>query len=160
MAAPTIPGTGTAPSAPLALPPNSPDLYLKARDGGFVAHLVASADTLAAVRKLTLTALTAYGADEDTAATAQLLLSELVGNAERAAGPHAPVLVEIYRDGGDVIVAVHDPVPQLLPRRSAAPHSALAESGRGLPLLDALAPGWTVKPSPIGKQIRCTIPAS
>jgi hypothetical protein len=34
-----------------------------------------------------------------------------------------------------------------------------AESGRGLPLVDLLAPGWRVTGTPVGKQMRCWIPA-
>ncbi|WP_267888241.1 hypothetical protein [Streptomyces sp. NRRL S-4] len=33
-----------------------------------------------------------------------------------------------------------------------------AEFGRGLPLMDLLAPGWDVTLTPVGKQIRCLLP--
>jgi hypothetical protein len=62
----------------------------------------------------------------------------------------------VYVTSTGVAVNVHDPAPEQLPRRQeVALDSTEAESGRGLPLLDLLAPGWTVEHSPIGKQIRC-----
>jgi hypothetical protein len=55
---------------------------------------------------------------------------------------------------------VHDPAADVLPCRSTvAMDSDNAESGRGLGLLDMLAPGWDVVSSPVGKQIRCRIDA-
>lgn len=83
------------------------------------------------------------------------MLSELVGNAVRACGPRAPLVVDVYTGRDGITVAVHDPAADLLPHRTAA--GELAESGRGLVLLDLLAPGWTVERSPVGKQIRCRL---
>lgn len=60
-----------------------------------------------------------------------------------------------------VWVRVHDPDAEHLPSRSAvAMDDATAESGRGLPLVDLLAPGWDVAPTPIGKQVRARLPYS
>ncbi|MCC9312085.1 ATP-binding protein, partial [Kitasatospora sp. RB6PN24] len=79
----------------------------------------------------------------------------------RACGEHVPLVVEVHRAENDAVVTVHDPLFGAGPRRTdTAPDSDEAESGRGLVLLDILAPGWTVKPSPIGKRIRCRIPAA
>ncbi|MFJ1796545.1 ATP-binding protein [Kitasatospora griseola] len=157
-------GTGTAPGlttqAPI-LPAPRPGLYLAPRPGGITAHLTADRDTVQTVRALALTVLVAHGVDLETAQSAQLLVSELIGNAVRACGPHAPLVVEAYRTERDAVVAVHDPLPGAGPRRAATdPGSDDAESGRGLVLLDVLAPGWTVTASAIGKRIRCRIPVA
>ncbi|MER7848335.1 ATP-binding protein [Kitasatospora sp. NPDC096077] len=163
--APTVSGTGTAPGLAAhdpALPPPRPGLYLRQRPGGITAHLTASQDTLHTVRSLALTALLAHGVDPETAEAARLVLSELIGNAIRACGPHVPLVVEVHRSRGtDAVVAVHDPLPDVIPRRTGIPaDSAEAESGRGLTLIDILAPGWTIVPSPIGKRICCRVRAA
>ncbi|MFE3501922.1 ATP-binding protein [Kitasatospora sp. NPDC059146] len=144
------------------LPSPRPGLYLRQCPGGVVAHLTADQDTVHTVRALALTVLVAHGVDLETAQSAQLVLSELLGNAIRACGEHVPLVVEVYRSRGiDAVVAVHDPLADTAPRRTdTAPDSAEAESGRGLTLIDILAPGWTVEPSPIGKQIRCRVRAA
>ncbi|MGE7437022.1 ATP-binding protein [Kitasatospora sp. NPDC001175] len=157
-------GTGTAPGLtgqePM-LPAPRPGLYLANRLGGITAHLTADRDTVQTVRALALTVLLAHGVDLETAESAQLVLSELIGNAVRACGPHAPLVVEVHRAETDAVVTVHDPLTGTGPRRAETdPDSAEAESGRGLVLLDVLAPGWTVQPSAIGKRIRCRIPAA
>ncbi|GAA1234071.1 hypothetical protein GCM10009665_25420 [Kitasatospora nipponensis] len=160
----TVFGTGTAPDLTATepiLPAPRPGLYLVHRLGGITAHLTADQDTVQTVRALALTVLVARGVDLETAESAQLVLSELLGNAVRACGPHAPLVVEVHRAENDAVVTVHDPLFGTGPRRTGtAPDSDEAESGRGLVLLDILAPGWTVTPSPIGKRIRCRIPAA
>jgi anti-sigma regulatory factor (Ser/Thr protein kinase) len=141
-----------------ALPVCVPGLYVQHRDRGFVAHITASKFAFSTVRGLTVSV--AYGAGQATADTAEWLVSELLGNAVRACGDHVPLVVEVYVTGRSVQVNVHDPAADLLPRRSAvAMDSETAESGRGLGLLDMLAPGWDVVSSPIGKQVRCRIDA-
>jgi hypothetical protein len=96
----------------------------------------------------------------DTVDSAQLVLSELVGNSVRAYGDHVPLVVEVYVTSYGVVVNVHDPDPDTLPRRRVTPlDSAQAETGRGLALVDLLAPGWHVRRSAIGKQVRCRLPA-
>ncbi|GAA2121498.1 hypothetical protein GCM10009759_71280 [Kitasatospora saccharophila] len=160
----TVFGTGTAPgltAQPPILPAPRPGLYLAAQPGGITAHLTAERDTVQSVRALALTVLLAHGVDLETAESAQLVLSELIGNAVRACGPHVPLVVEIHRADQDAVIAVHDPLFRAGPRRTTtAPDSDEAESGRGLVLLDVLAPGWTVTASAIGKRIRCRIPAA
>ncbi|MFF3488743.1 ATP-binding protein [Streptomyces sp. NPDC002701] len=145
-----------------ALPACVPGLYVQHRDRGFVAHITASESAFSTVRALTASVPTAYGASQDSADTAAWLVSELCGNAVRACGDHVPLVVEVYVTGRSVQVNVHDPAADLLPHRStvaAAMDSDTAESGRGLGLLDVLAPGWDVVSSPVGKQIRCRINA-
>ncbi|MFF4384459.1 ATP-binding protein [Kitasatospora sp. NPDC001547] len=155
---------GTAPGLTThdpALPPPRPGLFLRQRPGGITAHLTADQDTVHTVRSLALTVLVAHGVDLETAESAQLVLSELIGNAVRACGEHVPLVVEVHRADHDAVVTVHDPLADVGPRRTGtAPDSDEAETGRGLVLLDVLAPGWTVRPSAIGKRIRCRIPAA
>ncbi|MFE4604318.1 ATP-binding protein [Kitasatospora indigofera] len=157
-------GTGTAPGlttqAPI-LPAPRLGLYLANRLGGITAHLTADRDTVQTVRALAVTVLLAHGVDLETAESAQLVLSELIGNAVRACGEYVPLVVEIHRAEQDAVIAVHDPLFGAGPRRTdTAPDSDDAESGRGLLLLDVLAPDWTVTASAIGKRIRCRIPAA
>lgn len=138
------------------LPVAVPGLYLRHRDRGFIAHVTASEHALHTVRRLTASVLMSYGAGREAAATAQLVLSELVGNAVRVCGEHVPLVIEVYVTALGIAVTVHDPVPELLPHRGeVAMDSDQAESGRGLALLDLLAPGWETEHSLIGKQVRC-----
>ncbi|MFJ1662339.1 ATP-binding protein [Streptomyces anthocyanicus] len=141
-----------------ALPVSEPGLYLRSRERGFVAHMVAGPLRLRQVRSLTATALLDHGASSDAAGTAQLVLSELVANAVRACGDDVPLVVEVHLGDTGAVVGVHDPVPELLPHSADTPmDSADAESGRGLPLLNLLCTDVTVTASPIGKQIRCRL---
>jgi anti-sigma regulatory factor (Ser/Thr protein kinase) len=132
--------------------------YIRHRAKGFAAHISASPQHLCRLRELTAKALTAAGIDADTVESAQLIVSELVGNAVRALGEFVPVVVEVGAVPSGVAVHVHDPDPRRLPRhRGIALDDPEAESGRGLPLLDLLAPDWRITRSPIGKQIRCRL---
>jgi anti-sigma regulatory factor (Ser/Thr protein kinase) len=157
-------GTGTAPTLTAMepiLPAPRPGLYLVHRLGGVTAHLTADQDTVHTVRALTRTVLLAHGVDLDTAESAQTVLSELVGNAVRAGGPHVPLVVEVYRVDHDAVITVHDPLAGISPRRTGIGlDDTDAESGRGLLILDILAPDWTVTTSATGKRIRCRIPAA
>ncbi|MEU9886986.1 ATP-binding protein [Sphaerisporangium sp. NPDC051011] len=119
-----------------------------------------SEENLRAVREVAQSVLTAAGVDREMVESARLVASELVGNAVRACGHWVPVVVEIESDRRGIWVRVHDPDPYRLPRRTGiAADDDQAESGRGLWLLDALAPGWDVALTPIGKQVRCLLPA-
>ncbi|MEV4333475.1 ATP-binding protein [Streptomyces sp. NPDC049597] len=155
--------TGTATKCPLGeplpeLPASKPGFFVRPRAEGFVAHIAASPEALRAVRSLTGTVLEAVGVGSDAAYTAQQVLSELVGNAVAAVGPHAPLVVEVFGTMSGVAVRVHDPLPGIPTRRGVPLDSDEAESGRGLGLLDLYAPGWSIRKSPIGKQIACHIP--
>jgi hypothetical protein len=97
----------------------------------------------------------------DTVENVQLVASELVGNAVRAYGDLVPLVVEVETDDAEagVWVKVHDPDPVRRPRRSrVAMDDAEAVCGRGLSLIDFLAPGWDVSVTPIGKQVRACLP--
>ncbi|MGW2521838.1 ATP-binding protein [Streptomyces sp. NPDC001617] len=136
----------------------SPGSYLRPRPQGFAAHICASPQNLGAVRTLTRTELLGHGIAPDAVDSVQLVLSVLVGNSVRACGEHVPLVVEVYVTSYGIAVNVHDPDPGALPRRRVtALDSAEAESGRGL--VELLAPGWHVRRSAIGKQVRCRVPA-
>ncbi|MEV6986235.1 ATP-binding protein [Sphaerisporangium sp. NPDC051017] len=137
-----------------------PGFYLARAASGFIVHMNVCEENLRAVRKVTLEVLAAAGVNIETAESARLVASELIGNAVRACGHWVPVVVEVEQDTKGIWVKVHDPNPAHLPVRSGtAPDDPNAESGRGLWLLDALAPGWDVVLTPIGKQVRCLLPA-
>ncbi|MFD4144092.1 ATP-binding protein [Streptomyces sp. NPDC058572] len=133
--------------------------YLAIRPDGFVLHMSASAGHLREMRNRVFKEVCGSGAGEEVAETARLVASELVGNAVRLCGPFAPVVVQVASLAREVLVQVHDPEPAAVPeRRAAAPDNDRHESGRGLWILDALAPGWSVEPTPFGKQVRCRLP--
>ncbi|MGW3652485.1 ATP-binding protein [Streptomyces sp. NPDC000878] len=157
----TVSGPGTMVADRPVLPASVPGVYLRHRAGGFVAHITASEFAFSTVRGLTASVPVGYGVGQDTADTAEWVVSELLGNSVRACGDHVPLVVEVYVTGCGIQVNVHDPAVDLPPRRSAvAMDSDTAESGRGLGLLDMLAPGWDSAPSPVGKQVRCQIAGS
>ncbi|MGC9477630.1 ATP-binding protein [Streptomyces sp. WG4] len=89
---------------------------------------------------------------------AVLVVSELVGNAVRhtVAGPDC-LTIEI--DGDQVVIAVHDPEPDdgrvHLSETAADP---LAESGRGLWLVQTLARRWYVETTAVGKAVVAVLP--
>lgn len=139
----------------------APGFYLMTKDRGFAVHISASADHLQLVRELAGKTLTEAGISADTVENAQLVASELVGNAVRAYGDLVPLIVEVETDDAEsgVWVKVHDPDPVRQPRRSGvAMDDAEAVCGRGLSLIDYLAPGWDVSITPIGKQVRACLP--
>ena len=136
----------------------APGFYLLVRSTGFAVHMSASASHLRFVRELADATLTAAGVDAELAQDVQLVASELIGNSVRACGDFVPLVVEVDADPRGVTVKVHDPDRLALPKRSEMPSDCGAESGRGLPLVDLLAPGWQVARTPTGKQISCHLP--
>lgn len=80
----------------------------------------------------------------------QLVLSELVGNAHRHAGP--PVGYDVRPDGSDVLVVVEDANPDPPPADLPTARDT-AESGRGLHLVAALSRAWGWRPTPNGKEV-------
>ncbi|MYV98205.1 ATP-binding protein [Streptomyces sp. SID3343] len=135
-----------------------PGFFLIERLGGFTVHICACQEHLSQVRELIDKTLCAAGVDVQVTGDAQVVVSELVGNAARACGDRAPLVVEASADADGVWVMVHDPMPERLPVRAVtALDDPDAETGRGIRILDALAPGWNVVPTPIGKQIRCRL---
>lgn len=159
----TVFGTGTLHAAAvderLVVPDPVPGLALTERRRGFCAEMTASPEAFSAVRALTRSVATTYGAGLGLADSAELVVSELMGNVLRASSENEPVVLiaEVYAVPSGVEVIVHDAVPGQPDRRDVALDSAEAMSGRGLHLLDLLTDHWTVEPSPLGKQIRCRL---
>ncbi|MEV8016197.1 ATP-binding protein [Streptomyces sp. NPDC086554] len=84
--------------------------------------------------------------------TVELLASEIVTNAYRNSPTDTYVTMERTPDDFRVTVWDHGPtVPGLA--RAEAPPDAYAESGRGLPLVDACADEWGVRDYPHGKAV-------
>ncbi|GGR48753.1 ATP-binding protein [Streptomyces netropsis] len=137
----------------------TPGFYRRARPGGFAVHLNVTEQHLHRLRELTVVTLTRFGIGDETVEAARLVVSELVGNAVRVCGDFVPVVVEVDVMPPGVAVNVHDPEPLRMPsRKDVALDDGEVESGRGLILLDLLAPEWRVFWSPIGKMICCNVP--
>ncbi len=95
------------------------------------------------------------GSDEDCMQTATILTDELVANAVTHGQP--PIRLAIDHDARGVTVAVTDygpgtPVPQSAAR--------IAESGRGLTIVDVLSDDWGVDALPDGKRVWFRMAAS
>ncbi|MCC9707284.1 ATP-binding protein [Streptomyces sp. MNU76] len=161
----TVFGTGTLHAVPedghLTLPNPVPGLVVTEQQHGFSAEMTASLEAFSAVRALTRSVPTAYGFAHELGDSAELVVSELLGNVVRASPETEPVplIVEVHVVGLGVEVIVHDAVPGAPNRRDVALDSAEAMSGRGLHLLDLLTTRWTSEPSPLGKKIRCYLTA-
>lgn len=134
--------------------------YLAVRSTGFAVHMSASPEHLCFVREMAGKTLSAAGVAAALTEDVQLVASELISNSVRHCGDLVPLVVEIDTGPTGVSVKVHDPDGEHLPRRAAMPgtDAAQAETGRGLPLVDILAPGWLAAPTPTGKQIICHLP--
>lgn len=142
--------------------------YPDLTSNGFVLHLSATPRHLRGARSLVEKALCGAGADDELTHAVQLVLSELCGNAVRACGDYVPLVAELELEPlsssgtsspAAAWIRLHDPRRRALPRRTAVRlDDAYAESGRGLALVDMLAPGWQVTETPIGKQIHCRVP--
>ncbi|WP_239091761.1 ATP-binding protein [Streptomyces sp. SID14478] len=90
------------------------------------------------------------------AADAELVVSELVTNANRAAVGRCRM--SLCLEAGELTVAVQDDGPGL---PALKPASESAESGRGIALVHALAHHWSVEPHPRGgKTVRAVFAPS
>ncbi|MFJ7279336.1 hypothetical protein ACIQVZ_33330, partial [Kitasatospora sp. NPDC098663] len=69
--------------------------YVQNRESGVTVHLVASQASLARIRRLTVAELVAAGVVLGLAEDAELLVSELAGNAVRLYGDGVPLVVEV-----------------------------------------------------------------
>jgi anti-sigma regulatory factor (Ser/Thr protein kinase) len=88
------------------------------------------------------------GSSEDTIATAQLLVSELVTNAVLHASP--PLMLGIERKGNQMRIVVTDGSSAHPLTRSL--HDDTAD-GRGLPLVEALSSSWGWHIAGAGKSV-------
>jgi len=91
--------------------------------------------------------------------TGELILGEILANTVE----HAPGLVEVHIDwtGEKPAVTIRDTGPGLRALDGALPSDLMAEGGRGIFLIKALAEKATVKPSPgYGTEIRAILPIS
>jgi anti-sigma regulatory factor (Ser/Thr protein kinase) len=136
-------------------------IYATWTEKAFTAHLVASAETFRHLRELTGRVLSGH-CSIDSVESAQLVLSELVGNAVRAwnGGDHPPLVVEVEASVGGILVCVTDPSPDKVPRRSTLQlNDPEAESGRGLVLVEALCEQWFVSSvTQVSKTVCCILP--
>ncbi|MER5363151.1 ATP-binding protein [Streptomyces sp. NPDC002785] len=118
----------------------------------------ASPRNFRAARGLTEAMLIGAGVTPDLVDSAQLVLSELYGNAVHACGDYVPLVAEVESTAAGVWVRLHDPDRHRFPHRAGVRlDDPEAESGRGLPLMDFLAPGWDITLTPVGKQICCLL---
>ncbi|MEO3807950.1 ATP-binding protein [Sphaerisporangium sp. B11E5] len=132
--------------------------YPAIHDRGLIVHMNVWAESLHGVRALITQVLGAKGVDGERVESVRLVASELIANAVRACGDWVPVVVEVEIASAGIWIRVHDPNPNRLPVRSRTPpDDSDAETGRGLWLLDALTPGWSVERTPIGKQVQCLL---
>ncbi len=82
---------------------------------------------------------------------AQLLVSELVGNAVRHA--YGAVRMKVMCSESELTVAVEDPSPEPPRPPDSGCHDELAEGGRGICLLDQLSTAWGTAPANPGKSV-------
>jgi hypothetical protein len=109
--------------------------------------------SVCAARRLTRHKLAAWGLD-DQLETAELLVSELVGNAVEHA--HGPVRLSFSTEDDLLRCEVEDENPDLPHMRVV---DADAESGRGLFLVDTLSCCWGAERTARGKAIWFELPA-
>lgn len=98
------------------------------------------------VREWSSTALRRWGLPQP-ADDVDIVITELVTNAWQAGAGDLLVLIEWCRSRGLVDVAVWDDAPGVPVKREA---DHIAESGRGLHLVEALAVAWGHAPDPGG----------
>jgi anti-sigma regulatory factor (Ser/Thr protein kinase)/DNA-binding XRE family transcriptional regulator len=131
----------TSPAQPIPDPPGELD------DPSVLAALMIAGrpDQLRAVRALVAGAL---GADSDVTETAVLLTSELVANSVRHSDSRrrgGRVTIRLVSVAGGVRVEVADDGAPTRPALAAGPRG-LADGGRGLQLVEALADRWGFEP--------------
>ena len=114
-----------------------PNLRVTARE--VTARFQATVDAPAAARHLLVEGLTSWGHDDHLVSDALIVISELTGNAVLHVG--RPFLVKISDDGEYVRIAVSDPDTSSSVDYNRGP---LAQSGRGLWLVHAIAHSWGV----------------
>lgn len=86
---------------------------------------------------------------------AELCVSELVTNVIIHVGESTPATVQLFMTGPNPRIELTDPSPRALPLQLSP--TANQESGRGLPLLDALTTRWGVTQHPDHKTVWCEL---
>ncbi|MGH3323241.1 MAG: ATP-binding protein [Streptomyces sp.] len=109
-----------------------------------------------AVRHTLAKLLAEWGLPETTP-TAQLVLSELLGNAIRYGGGPT-VTVDVARETTALRIAVSDNCAIALPRLRHP--SEDEEHGRGLALVNALTTDWGTDPTTTGKTVWALLPTA
>lgn len=107
------------------------------------------AEAAGALRRAVRAILVAWGFhDRDWCDDAELVVSELLGNAVRHAASRVAVSLDAHED--QVTVSVTDGSAEV-PQPRALSH--FAENGRGVAIIDALSDGWGVERQPRGKRV-------
>jgi anti-sigma regulatory factor (Ser/Thr protein kinase) len=106
---------------------------------------------VAAGRQFTRDTLTAWQ-HTDLAGTACLLVSEMLTNAVRHG--RRPIGLRLHATPSEITAKITDDDPQ---RPQLATPDSLAESGRGLTVVEALATAWGTWPSSAGKTVWFTL---
>jgi anti-sigma regulatory factor (Ser/Thr protein kinase) len=120
--------------------------------------LPSTAESGAAARRVVREVCASAHVSDEVCDTALLLVNELVVNAIEHAG--GSPLLRVAVEHRVLRLEVADPSPRL-PRapepRSGLVERGLAERGRGLFLVDALAAGWGADREPGGKTVWCEL---
>lgn len=116
-----------------------------------IASFPPSPENVAHARRITRTALAAWGVQE-LADSAEMLVSELVTNALRYG--RGPVDLTIALSGGSLRIAVADEGPAMPVPREAGDD---AQNGRGLMIVEMLADSWEVTVRLTGKTVSCVL---
>jgi anti-sigma regulatory factor (Ser/Thr protein kinase) len=146
-------------SATSAPDTTDPGYYLVTDADSFTLHMNTTQHRLRALRRCVIKVSARAGADSDHTDHIALVLTELIGNVVRQCGDSAPVIVRVALTPTHTELDVHDPLTTAIPRkRHRSPDNTEFETGRGLWILDALAPDWTITPTPFGKWVSCRLP--
>ncbi|MFG3055056.1 ATP-binding protein [Kitasatospora sp. NPDC048239] len=108
-----------------------------------------NAPSLTLARQALHDAMARTGWDSDAIFGAELALAELIVNAWRHGRTASPVVLVVIL-GGTLRVSVSDESSDLPEQRRAA---ELAESGRGLQLIEGLTHRWGAEPQKRGKNV-------
>uniref|UniRef100_A0AAU2VUJ2 ATP-binding protein n=1 Tax=Streptomyces sp. NBC_00008 TaxID=2903610 RepID=A0AAU2VUJ2_9ACTN len=102
---------------------------------------LAEAEELAGLRRVMRLHLGLWGL-HSVIHTAQICVTELVGNVVKHVGAGTPTCLTVSMNGGHLRIEVSDPDGQALPTLVKA--SGSAEGGRGIALVDGVAARWGV----------------